>query len=637
MQLSTILSTVVASPVGSTQAPEFSAAKIPMQMIVLGTIILGAYLGGRLTRKFNLSDVTGQLIGGALMGPFALHHLGVIDILDRRYDDALHAFHFFVFVFLCLIAFGIGEELHISRLKKIGKAAISISLIHSVICFIAVAVPFLYLSDLSTLEILLIASISITSAPAISIVMLNQMRIEGHLRHLTAGVLVLTDLLGVVLFSLLVQLCLKEKAALIDNSGFDGFSVLWPVTKEIGLATLIGIGVYVVLRILVRREASGYKDLSAHANQQSNVKPLLVQIFSAHPSPSVEILLVTIAAVSLGTGIAYLFHLPFLMTALVAGFLVANRHSFAIFDSLKIDNVMPAFNLMFFALVGATMAIQAGNSNVMMLAAIYIIARTFGKLSGTWVACLITGEKKKFRVALPSQLLPQTGVAAVEAVYVAKVLGKPELAGIILPGIVFFGVIGVIKVERALRRYLKIEEEEKEKPIERGTALSEAARKLLAYLSPDSIILDLKGGSKGEVIEEMVDKAISVSPHHVDREQAIQVVMEREKLAPTGMGNGIALPHCRLIGLDEPILIFGHHKDGVVFGGIDEEPCDLILLIVTSGRNPSEHLQIMAATAHLLANPIIRHNLRNSVTPELLILTIVEIAEHTNMVGASTS
>ena len=68
--------------------------------------------------------------------------------------------------------------------------------------------------------------------------MLNQMRIEGHLRHITGGVLVLTDLLGVLLFSLFMQLCQSESKGLDMSAA----SILGPVVYEVGLATAIGVG-----------------------------------------------------------------------------------------------------------------------------------------------------------------------------------------------------------------------------------------------------------------------------------------------------------------------------------------------------------------------------------------------------------
>ena len=66
------------------------------EMIALGLIVLAAHLGGKLCRRLRLSEVTGQLLGGALVGPFALHSLGVLPADSVMYDQVLQAFHFFV-------------------------------------------------------------------------------------------------------------------------------------------------------------------------------------------------------------------------------------------------------------------------------------------------------------------------------------------------------------------------------------------------------------------------------------------------------------------------------------------------------------------------------------------------------------
>jgi PTS system nitrogen regulatory IIA component len=128
------------------------------------------------------------------------------------------------------------------------------------------------------------------------------------------------------------------------------------------------------------------------------------------------------------------------------------------------------------------------------------------------------------------------------------------------------------------------------------------------------------------VLEEMVDRAREISDQHIDRAQALQVLGEREQLAPTGYGHGIALPHCRLMGLERAVLVFGRHPAGVVFGGVDEEPCDLVMLILSSARKPSEHLQLLAATAHILGDEEIRRRLRAAPDAEGMLAVLDEVA-----------
>lgn len=597
---------------------------VPMQMVALGILLLAAYLGGQVSQRLRLSDVVGQMIGGALVGPFVLHKLYLLPDGTSQYDHAVHAFHFFVFVYLCLIAFGIGEELHISRLKRVGKAAVLVSLVHSALTFGLVGFALWQLGGLGGMEAFLLASIATTSAPAITFVLMNQMRIEGHLRHLAGGVLVITDLVGILIFSLLTQWYKKSKA----GGAGDLSEVLGSVGLEFGLAVLLGVAVFLMLCLLIHRRA--LTDLEEVRGKRRKRSSFLQRIFAQQPSPSTEIFIITMAAVSLGTGLAYQWHLPFLITAITAGFLVAHWHSFAIFDALKMESVTPILNLGFFALAGASMALTTSDAKTFWLAGLYVGARFVGKVFGAWAGCRLAKEDTRVCKALPYQLLPQTGVAAVEAVFVATTLQNPALAGIIFVGIMIFGVGGVALVDMALKRYLRAELEDDEKmvPETAGSALSEAARRLLGYLPVEGIMTEFSGEDKTAVIQEMLDYARSISHHHIDREQALQVLTERENVAPTGMGHGIALPHCRLLSVEEPVLVFGRHPEGVVFGGVDDNPCDLILMIFSSGRDPGEHLRIMAAAAHLLTNPVMRHRLRSAPTAELMHMTIMEIAEH---------
>jgi len=85
----------------------------------------------------------------------------------------------------------------------------------------------------------------------------------------------------------------------------------------------------------------------------------------------------------------------------------------------------------------------------------YIAARTTGKMGGTWLGCKITRQGKRLTHCLPRLMLPQAGIAAVEAFFVATVLGREgeTIIGIILPGIIFFEIIGVLSSERALMKW----------------------------------------------------------------------------------------------------------------------------------------------------------------------------------------
>jgi len=452
---------------------------------------------------------------------------------------------------------------------------------------------------------------------------MNQLNVEGRLRHLLGNMVVLDDLIEVIIFSLLIQFSIRQ-AHPVDTGGA---GAILTVGKEVLLALAVGGCIYLFLRTFVRKRAlSLAQDEGDHAHRRDEA--FLQRILAEHPSPSVEILLIVLAAVSLGTGLAYHFHWPFLITAMFAGFLVANFHSQAIFDSLKLDNIAPALNLAFFALIGANISMADLTPGTLGLVGLYIVSRLFGKLAGTWIGCRIMHEDKAITTYLPTLMLPQAGVAAVEAVYAAAILGRPEIAAIILPAIVFFEVVGVFMVDRGLRTWLetvraKAEAVRKERMHSRR---SEAVHMLMAHLPVECIKLGLAGSTKKEVIEELVDHACKVSGEHIDRVQALQVLGEREQLAPTALGNGIAVPHCRLRGIDNPVLILGRHDEGIAFGGLDDEPCTLVFLMMTCARDPGQHLRLLSALSQILNDAAVRTQLIEALTPEDIIAVLMHQA-----------
>lgn len=593
----------------------------PIQMLAFGIIILAAHLGGRFCRRLKLSEVTGQLLGGAMVGPYALHLCGILSSNSVVYDSAINAMHFFVFVFLSMVAFGIGEELHFIRLRRVGKAAFIICVVHTILTWLVVGGAFYLFSGFEIVECLLIGCIATASAPAVAFVLMNQLKVEGRLRHMVGSLLVITDLVEVVLFSVLLQVAMKR----IKDTGD---SVILPVFYEMGLAVLLGAAIFILLKTFVARDAATiHEDIKEYEHEPREFD-FLHRFLAEHPSPSAEILLIVLGAISIGTGVAYYFHLPFLITAITAGFLVANLHSQAIFDSLKIENITPILNLGFFALVGATISFESNIEATLGLAALYVFTRCVGKLFGTWLGCRLIGEDPKIRACLPSIMLPQAGVAAVEAVVVASVLGNSQVSTIILTGIVFFEIAGVYYVDRNLRKWRSWVADE-EKAIKQQSAVksgkAEAASQILAYLNESRVILDVECKTKSELLGVMVNHGLKNSSQHFDREQALQLLGERERLAPTGFGHGIAIPHCRLMGLDKAMIIFARHKEGIVFGGVDESPCNLIIMILSSARDPRMHLKLLAATSHILGDEKVRNELLASSSAHEFIKIIKNI------------
>lgn len=604
---------------------------VPIQMVTLGLLILAAHLGGKLFDRFGLSVPAGQLLGGVLVGPWALHSLGLVPA-DLPYAEAVSSFGFFIFIFVSLVAFSIGEELHLDRLRHVGRSTLMISMIQTTLTFGLVTLGLWRLGRLSLIDALIIGAIGVATAPAMTFVVLNRLRIEGRLRNILGSVEVLSDVIGIVVFSFLVQLAERHGS---DFSAYASWAAarvsLWPVLKNLVLAHVIGAGTFLILLVLIRRHPVNV--ISREEREGDDPAGLLSHMLAEHPSPTAHVFLLVVATVSLGAGVAHYLHLPFFATAAFAGFLVANFHAHAIFDALKIDNLSALLNLAFFALLGSTVRFDSFDSYTASLVLIYVVMRTLGKVFGTWLGCKIMKEDRKIASCLPYLLLPQAGVAAVESIYAATILNRPMIAAVLLPAIVFFEIAGVMMSERTLRLWRSwiSGEEAALRAASHGKSQiktpSAAIEHLLAILSPSDILMNISTTTKEETLKTLVRHAAQTANVSFDEEEALQLIKEREKLMPTGMGHGIAIPHGRLLALNDPVVVFARHREGIVFGGMDDSPCHIIVLILSGAGAPNEHVKLLGAMAQLLGCTETRNALLETESAEAFFGIIRKAAE----------
>lgn len=587
---------------------------VPVQMLALGVLVLAAHLGGRLFDKLKLPVPAGQLLGGVIAGPWVLHVIGVLPDFPVAYDSAVGSFNFFIFSFISLVAFSIGEELHLSRLRTVGKPVVVISLCQAGVTFVLVSFGLVFLGGMPLLKALIIGSIGIVMAPEVTFVILNRLRIEGRLRNMLGSVEILCDLIGVLIFTALVEIGIDLKSGSELSSFVSAKKLFLTITWDLGVAHVLGAAIFIALIVLVRRKGKALIPHEHDSGLKGDSLGMLHSVLAEHPSPSAEIFVVVISTVSIGAGVSYYFHLPFLATSAFAGFLVANFHSHAIFDSLKISNISALLNLGFFAIVGSTIRFDVFDSSVAVYIVIYVVFRALGKILGTWIGCKVVKEDKKVASCFPYLMFPQAAVAAVEAIYAGTLLNNPVIPAVVLPAIVIFEVGGVIMSDRVLSRWRSWVAGEGDFHVgdiyeEQAGTRTDAKQRLIASLTPASVRLDLQHPMKLGTIEEMVDHAVAITDQVLTSEEPMQLIMEREQLMPTGMGHGIAIPHCRLLALDHAVVVFGRHSDGVVFGGIDNEPCKLIVLLLSGAGDPSEHIKLLSAIAGILGEEEVREAL----------------------------
>src|SRR5208337_298140 len=132
--------------------------------------------------------------------------------------------------------------------------------------------------------------------------------------------------------------------------------------------------------------------------------------------------------------------------------------------------------------------------------------------------------------------------------------------------------------------------------------------KILDILAKDSIVPELKGRTKNQVLEELIE-AVQQNKPNIDRDSLMKVLLERERLGSTGIGEGIAIPHGKLRDIDDLVLSFGRSSEGIDFESMDGKPVHLFFLLVAPETCAGIHLRALAKIARLLKNGTVRKRL----------------------------
>ena len=121
--------------------------------------------------------------------------------------------------------------------------------------------------------------------------------------------------------------------------------------------------------------------------------------------------------------------------------------------------------------------------------------------------------------------------------------------------------------------------------------------RLSDYLCHDCIIADLRACDKTQVLLELA-KTVSASTG-LDVETVHAVLLDREKLGSTAVGDGYAIPHGKMPGLEKMLLVFARSVHGVDFAAPDDLPCRLFFMVLAPEGAAGQHLGLLGAIARL--------------------------------------
>lgn len=145
--------------------------------------------------------------------------------------------------------------------------------------------------------------------------------------------------------------------------------------------------------------------------------------------------------------------------------------------------------------------------------------------------------------------------------------------------------------------------------------------KIMDFLSPEAIIVELKAADKKSAIVELVE-VLKTTKKVKKTDEIIDVVLEREKLGSTGIGQGVAIPHGKTDVLQEQAGVLGISHKGIEFNSLDGEPVHIIFLLVGPVEVAGQHLKALSRISRLFKDKFLRQAIRDAKTTEEVVKII---------------
>ena len=388
-------------------------------LLSIGIAMLAGLMLTRLTKRFNLPDVTSYLIAGLLVGPLVLGRLGVPGLGFESFDF-VGKMSLISDVALGFIAFSIGNEFRLEDLKHIGRQATIVGIVQALTAtaFVDIALLLLHLvlgnEVLPVSTCLILGAIATATAPAATIMVINQYKAKGPLTSILLPIVALDDAVGLMVFAVSNGIA----KALISGS-LSLVSVLVNPLLEIACSLALGAAMGWLFSHMEKFFHSRSKRLSL----------TVCFVFMCTALSKLEIQL------SGGVEIGF----SSLLVCMMCGTFFCNLCDFSEEIMYRTDRWTAPVFVLFFVLSGAELDLRVFQSAAVIgIGVVNILARSAGKIIGAYFSAKAIHCQDTICKYLGITLLPQAGVALGMSVTVAADLGAE---GAVMRDIVLFSVL----------------------------------------------------------------------------------------------------------------------------------------------------------------------------------------------------
>ena len=389
-------------------------------LICLAIALVVGLLMSRLAKLVHLPAVTAYLVGGLLIGPFCLGALN-LPYIGFNSLEQVEGLSVITQTALGFIAFAIGNEFRVSQLKTMGKQAITVGILQAVITTIVVDIALIVLhlinpALLSLPSAITLGAIAAATAPAATLMVVRQYKADGPLTKLLLMVVAIDDAVGLVLFSV--------------SSGIGVVSVILEPIIEIVISLVLGALSGLALNWLETYFHSRSKRLSL--------------------TVAFVLLMVGISSMEFELG-GVKIGFSLLLVCMMTGTVFCNVCSASEELMSRLDRWTGPINILFFVLSGAELDLNIlSNPLVLLIGIIYIVFRSLGKISGSYISCAMTKCSDHIKKHLGITLLPQAGVALGMALTATSLADGSIVRNVVLFSVLVYELIGPSLTKRSL-------------------------------------------------------------------------------------------------------------------------------------------------------------------------------------------
>lgn len=147
--------------------------------------------------------------------------------------------------------------------------------------------------------------------------------------------------------------------------------------------------------------------------------------------------------------------------------------------------------------------------------------------------------------------------------------------------------------------------------------------KIIDFLTAQGVIPELAAREKSAVLREMAQR-LAAQRESLNADQVLQVLWERERISTTAIGEGVAIPHGKLVGIERVIGVFARSPSGVDFASLDGAPTHLFFVLLAPEDAAADHLKALARISRLLKDGGFRARLMQGRTREEIFQIISE-------------